>query len=157
MVAVTFDDGTADFADVALPVLVAHGVPATLYVATDFIERGVQFPDARAAALVGRAARRGGDRAGRRGLAHAHATALLDRLPADRDRRRARPVDRAHRRARLGVRPAHFAYPKAVLGSPAADAAVRTRFDSAALAGTQGEPVRRHRPVPSRALAGAAE
>jgi hypothetical protein len=34
------------------------------------------------------------------------------------------------------VRAAHFAYPKAVMGSAAADAAVRARFDSAAVAGT---------------------
>ena len=40
MVAITFDDGTADFAELALPVLVEHRVPATLYVATDFVERG---------------------------------------------------------------------------------------------------------------------
>jgi hypothetical protein len=35
------------------------------------------------------------------------------------------------------VRAAHFAYPKAVLGSPQAEALVRTRFRSAALAGTR--------------------
>src|SRR5262249_17749290 len=45
LVAVTFDDGTADFAEVALPVLADHGIPVTLYVATDFVERGVPFPD----------------------------------------------------------------------------------------------------------------
>ena len=39
-VVVSFDDGTADFVDVALPTLVRHQVPAVLYVATDFIERG---------------------------------------------------------------------------------------------------------------------
>ena len=59
---------------------------------------------------------------------HTHGHALLDRLARRRDRRRARPVDRADRRA-VGVPPAHFAYPKAVMGSPAADAAVRARFD----------------------------
>ena len=37
-------------------------------------------------------------------------------------------------RDRLGVDPAHFAYPKAVAGSPAAEVAVRRRFRSAALA-----------------------
>jgi hypothetical protein len=38
---------------------------------------------------------------------------------------------------RLGVVPRHFAYPKAVAGSPEIDAAVRTRFQSAAVAGTR--------------------
>src|SRR4051794_5969414 len=35
-VVVTFDDGTADFTDLVLPILVEHKVPAVLYVATDF-------------------------------------------------------------------------------------------------------------------------
>jgi len=35
------------------------------------------------------------------------------------------------------VRAEHFAYPKAVMGSPAADAAIRARFRSAAVAGTR--------------------
>ena len=45
-IVVTFDDGTADFADVALPILVRHQVPATLYVATDFVEGGTSSPRA---------------------------------------------------------------------------------------------------------------
>ena len=36
-VVITFDDGTADFTDVAVPALVRHGLPATLYAATRFI------------------------------------------------------------------------------------------------------------------------
>src|SRR5438552_2192338 len=36
-VCITFDDGTADFVDEALPELVHHSIPATLYVATDHI------------------------------------------------------------------------------------------------------------------------
>src|SRR5438445_8210720 len=45
LVAVTFDDGTADFAEVALPVLERHRVPVTLYVATEFVDSGRAFPD----------------------------------------------------------------------------------------------------------------
>lgn len=134
-VVVTFDDGTADFADEALPVLVAHGVPATLYVATDFVERGIDFPggaaplswaalaDARATGLVTVGS-------------HTHTHALLDRLPPERV---ADELDRSIGliEDHLGTTPAHFAYPKAVPGSAAADAAVRARFRSAALAGTR--------------------
>src|SRR5689334_22818225 len=44
-IVVTFDDGTADFVDDALPVLERHQVPALLYVATDFVESRRAFPD----------------------------------------------------------------------------------------------------------------
>ena len=37
----------------------------------------------------------------------------------------------------IGVTPAHFAYPKALPGSPAAELAVRRRFQSAALAASR--------------------
>ncbi len=135
LVAITFDDGTADFADVALPVLVEHRVPVTLYVATEFLEQGRPFPDDGApitwAALAD---------AHSTGLvdvgSHTHAHALLDRLPGPEV---AGELDRSIEliEARVGVRPAHFAYPKAVPGSPAAAAAVRARFASAAIAGTR--------------------
>src|SRR5205807_8615925 len=39
-VCLTFDDGTADFVEEALPELVAQRVPSTLYVATDHVEAG---------------------------------------------------------------------------------------------------------------------
>src|SRR5207248_4741919 len=44
-VVVTFDDGTADFVDIALPILERHGVSVTLYAATSFIEDGIDFPE----------------------------------------------------------------------------------------------------------------
>jgi hypothetical protein len=47
---------------------------------------------------------------------------------------------------KLGVTPDHFAYPKALLGSPAAQAEVRTRFRSAAVAGTRPNPYGRTDP-----------
>lgn len=37
-VAVTVDDGHADFERIALPVFRAHGIPVTLYLATDFVD-----------------------------------------------------------------------------------------------------------------------
>lgn len=137
-VVVTFDDGTADFAEVAVPIMVAHAIPSTLYLATDFVERGVSFPDdgtplswpaladAVATGLVDVGS-------------HTHTHALLDRaepeaVQAELDRSVGLIEDR------LGLRAQHFAYPKAVLGSSSAEAAVRRRFRSAALAGTRSNP-----------------
>jgi peptidoglycan/xylan/chitin deacetylase (PgdA/CDA1 family) len=135
MVAVTFDDGTADFVDLALPVLVDHRVPVTLYVATDFVEQGRAFPDAGVPVSwsgLADAASTGMVDVG----SHTHHHALLDRLPeAEIDDELDRSIELIGER--LGVRASHFAYPKAVMGSTAADAAVRARFDSAALAGTR--------------------
>lgn len=138
-VVVTFDDGTADFVDDALPVLHRHGVPATLYVATAHIEERVDFPDdGRPASWAGL-----GD-AVATGLvtigSHTHRHVLLDRLPepevaADLDRSIGLIGDR------LGVAARHFAYPKALPPSPAAEREVRARFCSAALAGTRANPV----------------
>ena len=134
-VVVTFDDGTADFVDEAVPVLVEHGVPAVLYVATAFVEEGRAFPDAGAPASWSGLAD-----AVSTGLvtigSHTHTHALLDRADAsDVDQE----LDRSRKliEDRLGVAADHFAYPKAVPGSPAAEGAVRARFRSAALAGTR--------------------
>ena len=44
-IALTFDDGTADFCDQVLPVLVEYQLPATLYVATGFLDGEVPLPD----------------------------------------------------------------------------------------------------------------
>ena len=134
-VVVTFDDGTADFVDVALPILVAHRVPATLYVATDFVERGRAFPQA-GLPLSWPALRD----ALTTGLvtvgSHTHTHALLDRVdPAEAEQEVDRSIGLI--RERLQVEAEHFAYPKAVLGSPSAEAVVRRRFRSAALAGTR--------------------
>jgi peptidoglycan/xylan/chitin deacetylase (PgdA/CDA1 family) len=67
---------------------------------------------------------------------HTHTHALLDRLPVPLV---ADELDRSIELIgdRLGVRAEHFAYPKALPGSPGADAAVRQRFATAALARTR--------------------
>ena len=134
-VVITFDDGTDDFTDHAVPALVRHRLPATLYAATAFIDEQRRFPwdaaptswsalrDAVATGLVTIGS-------------HTHSHWLLDRLEpaaiaADLDR--SIELIGEH----LGVRPAHFAYPKALPGSPVAEIAVRRRFASAALAASR--------------------
>ncbi len=134
-VVVTFDDGTVDFVDVAVPILVRHGVPALMYVATDFIERGVSFDhDGRPASWAGLrdACSTGLVQIG----SHTHTHLLLDRAgvsEAEGD------LDRSIELIgeRLGSAPAHFAYPKALLGSTATERLVKERFRSASLAGTR--------------------
>jgi peptidoglycan/xylan/chitin deacetylase (PgdA/CDA1 family) len=135
VVVVTFDDGTADFAEHVLPILTRHNVPATLYLATAFIEEQRPFPhngtplswhtlrDCISTGLVTVGS-------------HTHTHVLLDRLAPHEI---ASELDRSIGliEDRLGVTPAHFAYPKALLGSADAQAAVRTRFATAAIAGTR--------------------
>ncbi|MCU1351632.1 MAG: Polysaccharide deacetylase, partial [Acidimicrobiales bacterium] len=138
-IAITFDDGTADFVDVAVPILARHGLPATLFAATAFIDEGRPFPnDGRPASWAGLAD------AVATGLvqvgSHTHRHALLDRLaPAEIADELDRSIGLIGEH--LGVPPRDFAYPKAVPGSPAADHAVRARFRSAALAGTRANPI----------------
>lgn len=137
-VVVTFDDGTADFVDEALPVLVRHGIPTTYYLATDFLDRQVPFPDGGTPMTwmaAGEMVSTGLVEAG----SHTHTHALLDRIPrgqaaAELDRSIAAIEDH------LGTTPHHFAYPKAVLGSPAAQAEVRRRFRTATIARTRPNP-----------------
>ena len=134
-VAITFDDGTADFADVAMPLLVRAAAPVTLYVATDFVDRGREFP--RGGTPLSWGALRDVISTGLVTVgSHTHTHALLDRLAADMV---ADELDRSIEliEDRLGVTPEHFAYPKALLGSAVAQEAVRRRFRSAAVAGTR--------------------
>ena len=134
-VVVTFDDGTADFLDHALPVLRDLGMPATLYVATAFIDEGRPFPH-EGRPLSWAALREAVDT----GLVdvgtHTHSHLLLDRVSGDTARDEfARSVGLVHER--LGVDSVDFAYPKAVAPSAEVDRIVRSTFRSAALAGTR--------------------
>jgi len=134
-VVITFDDGTTDWVDHVLPALERHGLPATFYVSTDFVDRGVPFPaDGRPITWAGLTELDSSDlvTVGN----HTHRHLLLDRLaPAEIDEE----LDRSQEllAEHLGAVPAHFCYPKAVAGSPAADDAVRGRFRTAVLAGTR--------------------
>lgn len=143
-VVLTFDDGTADFVEHALPVLVPLGLPSTLYVATDFIESGREFPyggrplswsalsDAVSTGLVTVGS-------------HTHTHALLDRLDP---RSVADELDRSIGliEDRLGFTPRHFAYPKALLTNQASEPEVRRRFASAAIGGCRPNPYGRTDP-----------
>lgn len=137
-VCVTFDDGTADFVDEALPELVRQKVPATLYVATDFVETGRCFPDE--GWPVSWAGLRDAVSTGLVTIgSHTHTHRLLDRVER---REAADELDRSIRliEDRVGVTCNHFAYPKALRGSAPADEEVRRRFGTAALAGTRPNP-----------------
>jgi peptidoglycan/xylan/chitin deacetylase (PgdA/CDA1 family) len=134
-VVLTFDDGTDDFCETVVPALVRHGVPATLYAATKFIDEGETFPWG-ARPTTWSALREALDT----GLvtigSHTHSHWLLDRLDPSvigEDLDRSIELLGEH----LGVMPTHFAYPKALPGSPAAEVAVRRRFRTAALAASR--------------------
>ena len=129
----SFDDGTADWPDVVLPALVARGLPATFYVATEFVDVGLSFPDGgRPVSWAGLA-----DMAAT-GLAtigsHTHTHRVLFGASAiDTADEIARSVGLVEERLARPCR--HFAYPKAIAPSPAAEVVVRRQFSSAALAG----------------------
>ncbi len=135
-VVITFDDGTPDVVDVALPILERHQLPMTLYLATAHVEAGVGFWQEDDAPLSWSALQD----AVSTGLvdigSHTHRHALLDRLGA---REIADELDQSVTliKDRLGIDPKHFAYPKALAPNPTADAQVRSRFRSAAIAGTR--------------------
>ena len=134
-VVVTFDDGTSDFAEIAAPILVRHKIPALLYVSTEFLDSRREFPFS-ATPLTWGAARESIST----GLitlgSHTHTHALLDRVDAATARDE---LDRSIERLgeETGIAPRHFAYPKALLGTPAAIELVRERFVSASISGTK--------------------
>lgn len=134
-VVVTFDDGTADVVDDALPILVERRIPALLYLTTGYVEgEDVAVPDAVPVSWAGLrdAVSTGYLQVG----SHTHRHALLDRLdPGAVADELDRSIDLIG--AHLGTAPRHFAYPKAVAPHTEADRAVRDRFVTAALAGTR--------------------
>jgi peptidoglycan/xylan/chitin deacetylase (PgdA/CDA1 family) len=134
-VAVTFDDGTADFVDIALPILIEFDIPTTLYLATSFVDSGVHYPahgrpvswsalrDAVSTGLVSIGA-------------HTHNHVLLDRCSIERAANELETCS-ARIEDEVGITPRHFAYPKAVAARPEVERLVRSRYRSAAVAGTR--------------------
>ena len=134
-VVITFDDGTADFTDHAVPALQRHALPAALYVATQFVDDDEPFPWG--APPTSWAALRDIDDDARITIgSHTHSHWLMDRLERSQiDDDLDRSIELL--RERLDIDPAHFAYPKAVPGSPTAEVAIRRRFRTAALANSR--------------------
>ena len=140
-VVVTFDDGTSDLAEIALPILARHQVPATVYLATRYVDEQLPWP-ADGVPLSWAGAREMVDS----GLvtigSHTHSHALLDRLTPDEA---ADELDRSRGliHDNLGVAADHFAYPKAVAPPAAVERVVRDRFVSASLGGNRPNPYSR--------------
>lgn len=140
-VVITFDDGTTDVVDVAVPILAEAGLPSTLYLVTSAPGAGLLpwgAPAASWAAVADAAA------GGRFTVAsHTHDHRLLHRTSAaEAAEQLDRSIDAITEH--LGTAPAHFAYPKAVPGNRAARTAVAARFRSAALAGHGANRTARH-------------
>jgi peptidoglycan/xylan/chitin deacetylase (PgdA/CDA1 family) len=131
-VVVTFDDGTVDFMDHALPSLIDNGVEATYYIATRFVDEQLPFPNEGTPltwTALAEAVSTGLVTVG----CHTHSHAVVDKLSPE-------ATDEEMRRStgliedRLGVTAHHFAYPKGVFGGEANEAAVARYCRSAALA-----------------------
>lgn len=134
-VVITADDGTSDWVEVLLPLLVARNLPMTWYVATAFVDEQRDFPhggrpitwsalrDAASTGLITVAS-------------HTHSHAVMSKLDA---RTAATELDRSIDRieTEIGQPCRHFAYPKALSASIEAEREVRRRFRSAALAGNR--------------------
>jgi peptidoglycan/xylan/chitin deacetylase (PgdA/CDA1 family) len=133
-VALTFDDGFANFATDAAPLLFERGLPATLFVVSDCVGatnewRGKHRRGIPALPLLdwddlGRLAERGVE-IGAHTRRHPHLTRVRGAALDDE------VAGCAHRIAeRIGVRPTSFAYPYGSVDAPAADV-VRKTFELA--------------------------
>jgi peptidoglycan/xylan/chitin deacetylase (PgdA/CDA1 family) len=135
-VVVTFDDGTGDFLDHAVPILAEHSIPTTLYVATRWIDEEQPFWGDGTTALswagMTEAMASGVVSVG----SHTHDHLLFDRIS------RSDALDQIERSVglihdRLATDAVDFCYPKALAPSAENLALVRQHFRSGTLAGTR--------------------
>jgi peptidoglycan/xylan/chitin deacetylase (PgdA/CDA1 family) len=147
VVAVTLDDGFSDTYDLVYPILRRHGVPATVYVPSLYLEtqRPFDFGGFRQVAPSSRPRPMTWDQAAemaRSGLvtigAHTHTHADLSRAPADVAARELDECDRLIE-LRLGFRPRHFAYPWG-RWAPQTRALAAARYDTVTLGGPGKNP-----------------
>jgi peptidoglycan/xylan/chitin deacetylase (PgdA/CDA1 family) len=147
LVAITFDDGYRDVFDRAWPVLRDLSLPATLFLATGFLEGESPAPIRPGASARGEAPRPiGWDQVGEMasgGLvgigSHTHTHRDLDRLSAAEAEEE---CDRSNAvlASRAGVTPDLFAYPRAVVGNE--DVVARRYRWAVAADGTKNVPGR---------------
>lgn len=131
-VAITFDDGFADFYEAALPTLQRHGHSATLYVSTAYLDTSARWlkqqgeggrPMLTAEQLLSVA-----DHDVEIG-AHSHAHLRLDELPLKKAR--AQIVRSKQELEALGLEPRSFAYPYGYYGPGVRSLAIEAGFLSA--------------------------
>jgi peptidoglycan/xylan/chitin deacetylase (PgdA/CDA1 family) len=126
---VSIDDGFRDFYDTVLPMLVRHGVPAILYLATGFVEGQAFAPST--SALTWSQLRECVDTGLVTVGAHTHSHCDLSRASNDEAERELRTCKELVE-DELGVECKHFAYPWSY-SSPGSERIVRGTFASAAL------------------------
>jgi peptidoglycan/xylan/chitin deacetylase (PgdA/CDA1 family) len=126
-VVVTIDDGTRDFHEHALPLLIRYRVPALLYLATGGVANGgPSEQNALTWRHLAEAVETGLIGIGSHTHTHSDLTKASESEAAEEMRRSKGLIE-----DRLGVACRHFAYPWGV-GSLAADRAARSMFDTAA-------------------------
>ncbi len=144
-VVITFDDGYGDVYDHAFPILRRYRLPATIYLATAFIEEGRPFPVEASGSTGGLARPLTWDQVRtmqRSGLitigAHTHTHADLSALGVAGV---AREVEESNRliALRVGVPPIHFAYPWGRTSAASRTVVSRT-YRTAAVGGTRKNP-----------------
>jgi len=128
-IVVTVDDGLSDFHRYFVPVLVRHGVPALLYLATGLVADGANGsgPEALSWDDLREDVGTGLVSVGAHTHNHVDLSAESEDVAREEMRRSQELVE-----DRLGISCRHFAYPWAV-SSPASERVARELFDTAAL------------------------